>query len=84
MALPVITGMKTEREKFAGAVRTYCIEAMMQDGKALQSGTSHNLGQNFAKAFDVTFLDADGERKHVWAIELGREHPADRRPDHGP
>ena len=71
MAMPVITGLKTEREKFAGAVRTYCIEAMMQDKKALQSGTSHNLGQNFARAFDVTFLDKDGERKHVYASSWG-------------
>lgn len=71
MALPVITGVKTEREKFAGALRTYTIEAMMQDRKALQAGTSHNLGQNFARAFDVTFLDADGERKHVWASSWG-------------
>ena len=71
MALPVICGYKTEREKFAGALRTYTIEAMMQDRKALQAGTSHNLGQNFAKAFDVTFLDRDGERKHVWATSWG-------------
>jgi prolyl-tRNA synthetase len=71
MALPVIPGVKTEREKFAGALRTYSIEAMMQDRKALQSGTSHNLGQNFAKAFDVTFLDRDGERKLVWASSWG-------------
>ncbi len=71
MAMPVIKGLKTEREKFAGAVRTYCIEAMMQDRKALQAGTSHNLGQNFAKAFDVDFLDADGERKLVWASSWG-------------
>ena len=71
MALPVISGYKTEREKFAGALRTYTIEAMMQDHKALQAGTSHNLGQNFAKAFDVTFLDQDGERKYVWATSWG-------------
>jgi len=71
MALPVISGYKTEREKFAGAQRTYTIEAMMQDRKALQCGTSHNLGQNFAKAFDVTFLDRDGERKLVWATSWG-------------
>ncbi len=71
MALPVIPGVKTEREKFAGALRTYTIEAMMQDRKALQAGTSHNLGQNFARAFDVTFLDADGERKLVWATSWG-------------
>jgi prolyl-tRNA synthetase len=71
MALPVIAGLKTEREKFAGALRTYCIEGMMQDRKALQAGTSHNLGQNFARAFDVTFLDQDGERKLVWATSWG-------------
>ena len=71
MAIPVITGLKTDREKFAGAVRTYCIEALMGDMKALQAGTSHNLGQNFAKAFDVTFLDAEGEREHVWATSWG-------------
>ncbi|MBU2566425.1 proline--tRNA ligase [Patescibacteria group bacterium] len=71
MALPVITGRKSDSEKFAGAVRTYCIEAMMQDGKALQSGTSHMLGQNFAKAFDVKFLDADGEEKYGWQTSWG-------------
>ena len=71
MALPVFQGLKTEREKFAGAIRTYTIEAMMQDRKALQAGTSHNLGQNFARAFDVTFLDQDGERKYVWATSWG-------------
>ncbi|MFH1071304.1 MAG: proline--tRNA ligase, partial [Candidatus Glassbacteria bacterium] len=71
MALPVLRGLKTEREKFAGALRTYTIEAMMQDRKALQAGTSHNLGQNFARAFDVEFLDRDGERKLVWATSWG-------------
>lgn len=71
MATPVLTGQKSESEKFAGAVRTYCIEAMMQDGKALQSGTSHMLGQNFAKAFDVKFLDADGEEKFGWQTSWG-------------
>ncbi len=71
MAIPVITGQKSESEKFAGAVRTYCIEAMMQDGKSLQSGTSHMLGQNFAKAFDVKFLDADGEEKYGWQTSWG-------------
>ena len=71
MAMPVLQGLKTEREKFAGAIRTYTIEAMMQDRKALQAGTSHNLGQNFAKAFDVTFLDQDGERNYVWATSWG-------------
>ncbi len=71
MAIPVIEGLKTEREKFAGAVRTYCIEAMMQDKKALQAGTSHNLGQNFAKAFDVTFQDEDEQVKYVYATSWG-------------
>ena len=71
MAMPVITGVKTESERFAGAVETYCIEALMQDGKALQAGTSHFLGQNFAKAFDVKFQDRDGEVKHVWATSWG-------------
>ncbi len=71
MAMPVITGVKTASERFAGAVDTYCIEALMQDGKALQAGTSHFLGQNFAKAFDVKFQDKDGEHKHVWATSWG-------------
>jgi len=71
MALPAITGQKSDSEKFAGAVRTYCIEAMMQDGKALQAGTSHMLGQNFAKAFDVKFLDADGTEKFGWQTSWG-------------
>ncbi len=71
MAIPVITGRKTESEKFAGAVHTYSIEAMMQDGKALQAGTSHNLGQNFARAFDVKFQDRDGELKYVYATSWG-------------
>ncbi len=71
MATPVYVGCKTEREKFAGAVRTYCIEAMMQDCKALQAGTSHNLGQNFARAFDVTFQDEQGKLQHVYATSWG-------------
>jgi len=71
MAMPVITGVKTESERFAGAEETYCIEALMQDGKALQAGTSHFLGQNFAKAFDVKFQDKDGQVKHVWATSWG-------------
>ncbi len=71
MAIPVVKGVKTANERFAGALDTYCIEAMMQNGWALQAGTSHFLGQNFAKAFDVTFQDADGERKHVWATSWG-------------
>lgn len=71
MAIPVIRGKKTESERFAGADDTYCIEAMMQDGKALQAGTSHFLGQNFAKAFDVKFADANGKLDHVWATSWG-------------
>ncbi|MBL7995263.1 proline--tRNA ligase [bacterium] len=71
MALPVIHGKKTDSEKFAGALHTYCIEAMMQDKKALQAGTSHNLGQNFAKAFDVTFQDEKTQLQHVWATSWG-------------
>jgi prolyl-tRNA synthetase len=71
MALPVLTGVKSESEKFAGAVATYAIEAMMQDGKALQAGTSHFLGQNFAKAFDVTFQNKEGKLDHVWASSWG-------------
>ncbi len=71
MAMPVIQGTKTENERFAGAIETYSIEALMQDGKALQSGTSHFLGQNFAKAFDVTFLNKHGKLEHVWATSWG-------------
>ncbi len=71
MAMPVIKGRKTESERFAGAVDTYCIEAMMQDGKALQAGTSHFLGQNFAKAFDVKFASKEGNLEHVWATSWG-------------
>jgi len=71
MAMPVIKGVKTESERFPGAVDTYCIEALMQDGKALQSGTSHFLGQNFAKAFDVKFADKDGKLEHVWGTSWG-------------
>lgn len=71
MAMPVIKGLKSESERFAGAEETYCIEAMMQDGKALQAGTSHFLGQNFAKAFDVKFADKDGKLEHVWATSWG-------------
>lgn len=71
MAMPVKTGVKTASERFAGAVNTYCIEALMQDGKALQAGTSHFLGQNFARAFDVKFQDRDGEHKYVWATSWG-------------
>ena len=71
MALPVIKGVKSENERFAGAVDTYCIEALMQDGKALQAGTSHFLGQNFAKAFDVKFSDRDNKLHYVWATSWG-------------
>lgn len=71
LAVPVITGRKTENEKFAGALRTYCIEALMSDGKALQAGTSHNLGNHFAKVFDITYLDSDGELKMVWQTSWG-------------
>ena len=71
MAVPVIRGVKTESERFAGAVNTYCIEALMQDGKALQAGTSHFLGQNFAKAFDVKFSDRDNKLDYVWATSWG-------------
>lgn len=71
MAMPVIKGVKSANERFAGAVNTYTIEAMMQDGKALQSGTSHNLGQNFAKAFDVTFVNKDNQPEYVWANSWG-------------
>lgn len=71
MSVPVIKGVKTANERFAGAIDTYCIEALMQDGKALQAGTSHFLGQNFAKAFDVQFATAEGTREHVWATSWG-------------
>ena len=71
MAVPVVTGVKTESERFAGAEDTYCIEALMQDGKALQAGTSHFLGQNFAKAFDVQFLNKENKRDYVWATSWG-------------
>ncbi|MEE3224460.1 MAG: proline--tRNA ligase [Bacteroidota bacterium] len=71
MAMPVVRGTKTESERFAGALETYCIEALMQDGKALQAGTSHFLGQNFAKAFDVKFATKEGGQEHVWATSWG-------------
>jgi prolyl-tRNA synthetase len=71
MAMPVVKGIKSESERFAGAVDTYTIEAMMQDGKALQAGTSHFLGQNFGKAFDVTFLDKEGKKDYAWATSWG-------------
>ncbi|WP_019668377.1 proline--tRNA ligase [Eudoraea adriatica] len=71
MAVPVIKGTKTESERFAGAVETYCIEALMQDGKALQAGTSHFLGQNFARAFDVKYASREGKQEYVWATSWG-------------
>ena len=84
MAMPVIKGLKTEKEKFPGALRSYSIEAMMQDGKALQAGTSHNLGQNFAKAFDITFTDQNNTIQTRLDHQLGRQHAPDRRADHDP
>jgi prolyl-tRNA synthetase len=71
MAVPVIRGLKSEKEKFPGALRSYCIEAMMQDGRALQAGTSHNLGQNFAKAFDITYTDQNNTVQHCWTTSWG-------------
>ncbi|MEM6264284.1 MAG: proline--tRNA ligase [Bacteroidota bacterium] len=71
LAIPVVRGVKTERERFAGAEETYCIEALMQDGKALQAGTSHFLGQNFAKAFEVTFANKNNQEEYVWATSWG-------------
>ncbi len=71
MALPVLRGIKTAKEKFAGALRSYAIEAMMQDGRALQAGTSHNLGQNFAKAFDITYTDKNNQVQHAWTTSWG-------------
>jgi len=71
LAIPMITGQKTEKEKFAGALRTYTMEALMQDGKALQAGTSHNLGQHFAKVFDIQYLDKDGQLKYVYQTSWG-------------
>jgi len=77
MAIPVIKGVKSERERFAGALETYCIEALMQDGKALQAGTSHFLGQNFAKAFDVKFATKESTLEYVWATSWGGLYPID-------
>ncbi|GAB4110078.1 MAG: proline--tRNA ligase [Roseiflexaceae bacterium] len=71
LAVPVIRGLKTEKEKFPGALRSYCIEAMMQDGRALQAGTSHNLGQNFAKAFNITYTDQNNTIQHAWTTSWG-------------
>src|SRR5258705_8781264 len=77
MAVPVVEGQKSESEKFAGALRTYSIEALMGDGRALQAGTSHNLGQNFAKAFDITFQARDKTVQHVWGKSWGVSHRLD-------
>jgi prolyl-tRNA synthetase len=71
MAIPVIRGLKSEKEKFPGALRSYCIEAMMQDGRALQAGTSHNLGQNFARAFDITYTDQQNTIQYAWTTSWG-------------
>jgi prolyl-tRNA synthetase len=71
MAIPVIKGLKSEKEKFPGALRSYCIEAMMQDGRALQAGTSHNLGQNFARAFDITYTDQQNTIQYAWTTSWG-------------
>lgn len=71
LAVPVVAGQKSDAERFAGALRTYCIEGMMQDGKALQMGTSHNLGQNFAKAFDVMFVDKENKKQYAWQTSWG-------------
>ncbi|NLX86215.1 MAG: proline--tRNA ligase [Clostridiales bacterium] len=71
LAIPVLTGQKSQKEKFAGALRTYTMEALMLDGKALQAGTSHNLGQHFAKVFDIQYLDKDGQLKYVWSTSWG-------------
>ena len=71
LAIPVVKGAKTDSEKFPGAVTTYCIEALMQDGKALQCGTSHDLGQNFSKAFDIKFLGRDQQQAHAWTTSWG-------------
>jgi len=71
LALPVLTGLKTDSERFAGAVRTYALEGLMQDNKAMQAGTSHFLGQNFAKAFGVQFQTAAGGLDHVWSTSWG-------------
>src|SRR5699024_12370407 len=71
MVMSVVEGVKTDSERFAGAEETLCIEALMQDGIALQAGTSHFLGQNFAKAFDVKFTTREGKQEHVWATSWG-------------
>ena len=83
MAIPVLKGIKSANERFAGAEETYCIEALMQDGKALQAGTSHFLGQNFAKAFDVKFADKDGEQRRLGYF-LGSVYTFNGGLDHDP
>ncbi len=83
LAIPVITGVKSESEKFAGAVYTTSLEAMMPDGKALQMGTSHNLGQNFAKVFDVKYIGEDKMDHLCLANQLGHQHTAHRRDGYG-
>ncbi len=83
LAMPVIAGRKSESEKFAGAGRTYSIEALMGDGRALQAGTSHNLGQNFAKAFDIKFQARDKSLQYIWGTSWGDDDPAHRRGHHG-
>ena len=84
LAMPVLLGRKTPSERFAGATNTLTCEAMMRDGKALQMGTSHELGQNFARAFDIGFQDADGAAAAVLDHVVGRVDPDDGRADHGP
>ena len=83
LAVPVLVGPKTASERFPGAINTLTCEAMMRDGKALQMGTSHELGQNFARAFDITYLDADGEHAALLDDLVGVVDPHGRRPDHG-
>ena len=83
LAIPVIRGRKTDKEKFAGAEATYTIEALMHDGKALQSGTSHNFGDGFAKAFEIQYTDKDNTVKVCTSDFLGYDHPYDRCYHHG-
>ena len=83
LAMPVIRGQKTDKEKFAGAEATYTIEALMHDGKALQSGTSHNFGDGFAKAFGIQYTDKDNTLTVCAPDILGHDHPSDRRHHHG-
>ncbi len=83
LAIPVLVGVKTDKEKFAGALYTTTLEAIMPDGKALQMGTSHNLGQNFAKVFDIKFIGEDEKEHHVWQTSWGDIHAANRRACYG-